>query len=251
MSKPAIRLYVPQSLATGGAVTLNESQSHYLLHVMRHKEGDEVAVFNAQDGEWRARIVSLSKKSVSVNVESCSRAPALEPDLWLLFAPVKNDALHTIVEKATELGASKLIPVLTERTIVRHVNQEKLYKNAVEAAEQCERLSVPEVAPLIDLTKILASWLEDRTLIYCDETGQGENARTVLAALTPRPMAVLIGPEGGFTVQEQQRISSRPFAKPVGLGPRILRADTAAIVALAAVQMMLGDWDKRPDFRGV
>ena len=236
-----IRLYVPQPLAAGAELALDDGQSRYLAAVMRRAVGDEVAVFNGADGEWRARVAALGKRAVSLRVEAQTRPPAAGPDLDLLIALVKRARLETIVEKAAELGARRVRPVITERTNADHTRVERLRAIAVEASEQTGRLDVPEVAEPVKLERLLADWEPGRRLLFCDEAG---DAPPVLEALGGGggPWAILIGPEGGFSPREREILRGLPYAVPATLGPRILRADTAAISALTLWQAAAGDW---------
>lgn len=248
-SMPPIRLYTDQPLAAGVLLSPEEKQAHYLLHVRRVEEGMPVALFNGKDGEWVGTIEQPSRKQVQLRVTSPLRPQASEPDVWLLFAPLKHGSIDYLAEKATELGASRLIPVRTQRTIVTRVNQERLLANAIEAAQQSERLTIPQVDEIISLPQMLTQ-LAGRPLLFCDETGQGKPIHSVLSTLAPHtPLAVLIGPEGGFTPEERHTISTLPEALPAGLGPRVLRADTAAVASLACVQALLGHWNSMPAFR--
>jgi 16S rRNA (uracil1498-N3)-methyltransferase len=242
---PAARLYVPDDLAVGAAFALAEDQAHYLRNVLRLGPGAVLALFNGRDGEWLARIDGIGKGRCSVALEAQTRAQIAEPDLWLVFAPVKRARLDYLVEKATELGVAALRPVRTQRTIVERVNLERLQANAVEAAEQTERLSVPVVHPPETLTALVASWPQQRRLIVCDERGRAPPIAEIVASLRERlaeGVAVLIGPEGGFTETELDGLANLPFVNPVSLGPRVLRADTAALAALAVFQALAGDW---------
>ena len=239
---PKIRLYVQDSLRADDIVTTGPEQAHYLQHVMRCKSGQEIALFNGRDGEWVARIETLAKKRATLLPVSQSRPQALSPDLWLLFAPVKRGPFDFIIEKATELGASKLVPVVTRFTVRDRVKMERMDAIAREAAEQCGRLDVPGVSGPQSLDDMLDSWPSDRTLIFCDEGGEVRPMLEVVSALDPGPAALLIGPEGGFHKAERERLHSLPFVRAVSLGPRILRADTAALSALALYQAALGDW---------
>lgn len=240
--RPKYRLYVDAPLAEGVAVPLAQPQAHYLGTVMRAKAGDSVAVFNGRDGEWRAEIAELAKKGGTLAVTARMRPQAPEPDLWLVFAPLKKDATDMVVEKATELGASRLLPVMTENTNASRVNTERARANAVEAAEQCERLTVPDVAEPAPLTRVLAEWEPSRRLLVCDETGRGVPLADVLGEMVGATFGLLIGPEGGFSQSELDLLRRTPFVLPVGLGPRVLRAETAALAALAVVQAVAGDW---------
>jgi 16S rRNA (uracil1498-N3)-methyltransferase len=244
------RLYVADGLAEGAVLTLDEAQSHYLLNVLRARAGSAVLVFNGRDGEWRAVLAEAGKRRAVLSVAQSSRVQADSPDLWLLFAPVKRTRIDFIVEKATELGVSRLMPVETERTIVERVNQARLTAIATEAAEQCGRLDVPTVSPARRLTAALAEWPAERRLLMLDESGGGRPLAEVLLAATPGPFALLTGPEGGFAKSELDGLKRLAFASPVGLGPRILRADTAALAALACFQAILGDWRQTSPITG-
>ena len=223
-------------------LALAPAQAHQLRAVLRLAPGDAVALFNGRDGEWRARIASLTRDRATVAVEAPLRAQEEAGDLWLLFAPVKRARLELIVEKATELGVSALCPVITERTNIDRLNPERLGAIAREAAEQSERLSVPELRAPLPLMRLVTDWPAERRLILCDETGAAPPAAAALEALPPGPRAVLIGPEGGFAETELDALRKLPFVCPVGLGPRVLRCDTAAIAALAMAQAVGGDW---------
>ncbi len=239
---PKLRLYVEAALAEGAAVALAADQTHYLLHVMRAPAGAAVALFNGRDGEWRGRLTEAGKRSAVLEVGQCLRPQTAEPDLWLLFAPVKRARIDFIAEKATELGVSALLPVFTRHTAMTRVNEQRLRAIATEAAEQSERLTVPEVRPSRPLDHVLAEWPAGRRLFLLDESGGGQPIAEVLAREAVGPAAVLVGPEGGFAKSELDAFHSLAFAKPVGLGPRILRADTAVISALACFQALCGDW---------
>ena len=240
-----IRLHVSCDLGPG-ALTLGKEQSHYLANVMRARAGDDVLLFNGRHGEWRGRLDAVVKSGVRVGVDAQTRPQADEPDLWLLAAPIKKDCIDLVAEKAAELGASLLWPVITRRTVMSRVNTERLAAHMVEAAEQCERLTVPELREPVALDKALAGWDAGRTLLFLDESGGGEPLAQVLGYLPAGPLAVLVGPEGGFAPEERALLARQPFARPVGLGPRILRAETAAIAALAVVQAVRGDWSRPP-----
>ena len=239
------RLYVPEPYAPGQSLALSEGQSHYLAHVMRGREGDSVAVFNGQDGEWRATITHVAKKSVTIQLQECTAAHKASPDLWLAFAPIKNKT-DLVVEKAVELGVSALQVVYTRHAVVKSINRDKLLAHAIEAAEQCERHDVPTLEEHKDLSYLLAVWPKDRTLLFADESGSGADLKTLLPALPRGKYGLLIGPEGGFSADERQLLGLMPHVKAFSLGPRILRADTAAVAALACVQAWLGDWEERP-----
>lgn len=246
MNQPArFRLFVSQPLAEGATIALSREQAHYLANVMRARPGESVALFNGADGEWLGRIAELGKNAATLALAERLRPQAPEPDVWLLAAPIKKDCIDLVAEKAAELGASALWPVFTRRTVMSRVNGERLRARMVEAAEQCERLSVPELKEPVTLDKALAGWDPARTLLFLDESGGGAPVATVLAGVAP-PLAVLVGPEGGFAPEERVMLAKLPFARPVGLGPRILRAETAAIAALTVVQALVGDWNLSP-----
>lgn len=253
------RLYVTADLAEGGGVDLEAGQAHYLRSVLRLGPGEAVALFNGRDGEWLARIDALAKNRATLAVERRTRAQRPEPDLWLAFAPIKRARIDFTAQKATELGVSLLWPVMTRRTMVDRVNTDRLAANAVEAAEQSDRLTVPEVREPTTLDRMIAEWPTDRPLILCDETGAdtdrvGDGGVAGIAqALESAGTAVreragfVIGPEGGFAEEELDRLRSLPFVTAVGLGPRLLRADTAALAALAVWQAVAGDWRTSTD----
>jgi 16S rRNA (uracil1498-N3)-methyltransferase len=237
-----IRLFIPHDLAAGAELALDHLQSHYLAAVMRQAVGDEVALFNGRDGEWRAAITAVTKRAVGLRAEAQLRPQQTGPDLDLVIALVKRGRLETIVEKAAELGARRVRLVLTERTNADRARVERLTAIATEAAEQTGRLDVPEVSEPVKLGKLIDGWEDGRKLLFCDEAG---DARPVLQALDGQPAgpwAILIGPEGGFSPAERTMLRGLPYAVPVSLGPRILRADSAAISALTLWQAALGDW---------
>lgn len=242
----AARLYVDAPL-DGRGVELDADRSHYLRNVLRLQPGARIAVFNARDGEFAAELVSADKRGCRLALGARRRAPAAEPDLWLCFAPIKRARLDAMIEKATELGVVRLVPVVTQHTNMERVNGERLRAIAIEAAEQSERLAVPEVAPPVTLAALLAAWPADRALIVGDETGGGA---PILAAMPSLglPAAVLTGPEGGFARGEIEMLARHGQARRVGLGPRILKADTAAIVLLSIVQATIGDGGQPPRF---
>ena len=241
MAKTTPRLHVETSLSDGVEFALAKEQAHYLVHVLRQGQGDAVALFNGHDGEWLSYITTVTKKSVDVRVERNTSAVKAPPDIDYLFAPLKHARLDYMVQKATELGARRLRPVISQRTIAERVNLERMKANAVEAAEQCNLVFVPEVLEPITLAKALAAWDPSRRLIYCDETASVANPIESLKLIKP-PAAVLVGPEGGFTNEERAHLKSLPFVTAISLGPRIMRADTVAIAALAVVQATIGDW---------
>lgn len=240
MTDAKIRLYVDQALAAGQAVAVNADQANYLFNVMRLARGAPVALFNGRDGEWLAHVAEFNKRG---GVLICDRQTAplrLPPDLWLIFAPIKKARTDFIVEKATELGAARIIPVQTRHTNSERIRQDRLQAHALEAAEQCGATFVPEVTDLISLDKCLSSFPADRKLLWCDEAMVGQPP--ALSGPRGGKWAILIGPEGGFSADEQQRLRALPQVVPLALGPRILRADTAAVAALTLWQAALGDW---------
>lgn len=244
-----IRLYVEADLSALATVGMTADQAHYLQHVMRARKGDALALFNGRDGEWLAAIEGFGKGWASLTVSEQRREQRDEPDVWLVFAPIKGARIDFIAEKATELGISTLWPVFTRHTVVTRVNEERLFANAVQAAEQCERLSVPAVRAAEPLDKALAHWPAERRLLVLDETGSGMPIAEALGRLPPGPAAVLTGPEGGFAKSELDDLKRLPFVTFIGLGPRILRADTAALAALSCWQAWCGDGRERPPFR--
>ena len=236
------RLYVAGDLGEGVAVTLDEGQAHYLLHVLRAETGNLVSLFNGRDGEWLAEITAAAKRGVTATCRRHTQAQRGTTDIWLAFAPVKKTPSDYLVQKAAELGVSVLQPVFTRRTIVGRINEERMAANAVEAAEQSGRLTVPEVRSGISFDKLLASWPQDRRLLFCDEGGDAKSMTQAARESRGGPSAILTGPEGGFDPQERAALRALPFVVPVTLGPRILRADTAALAALAIWQAVAGDF---------
>ncbi|MCA3446867.1 MAG: 16S rRNA (uracil(1498)-N(3))-methyltransferase [Rhodobacter sp.] len=241
MQDARIRLYVEQPLAPGQAVALSRDQAHYLFTVMRLGPGALVLLFNGRDGEWRARVAVAGKHGGVLTCDAQTRPLQAPPDLWLLFAPIKKARTDFIVEKAVEMGAARVMPVQTAHTSSDRIRQDRLQAHAVEAAEQCGGTFVPEVAELVALDRLLADWPADRRILWCDESLAGARS-TVLAVEKGSPWAILTGPEGGFSDRERARLRAMPQVVPVSLGPRILRADTAAVAALTLWQAVLGDW---------
>ncbi len=243
------RLFVEADLAAGADVPLSEAQAHYLRHVLRRDEGAPLLLFNGRDGEWRATLGLQGRKRARAAIGDRTRAQEPEPDIWLCFAPIKRLRIDLVAEKATELGVGLLQPVLTEHTAVERVNVGRLRAHAIEAAEQSERLSVPEVREPVALGPMLDTWPGRRRLLMCDETGGGPPIAVALAALDEAaraaPWAIVVGPEGGFAAGELAALRRIKDVTSVGLGPRILRADTAALAALACWQALVGDW-RRP-----
>ena len=236
------RLFVSAALEPGATPRLEEGAAHYLTHVLRARVGDRVLLFNGRDGEWQGEIVTLAKRSVTLCLLSRIRPQAQGPDLWLVFAPVKKTPSDYLVQKATELGVSRLQPVITRRTIVTRINEARLLANAVEAAEQSARLTVPQIGNAMPLERLLASWAGDRRLFFCDEGGDASPLSLAAGEAKEEAVAILTGPEGGFDPAEREMLRALSFVTPVTLGPRILRADTAALAALAVWQSVKGDW---------
>ena len=236
------RLFVKSPLSTDADIVLNRDQAHYLANVLRLKAGAQVLVFNGVDGEWCARVTAIGKRDMSLLVEHQTRLQETGPDLHYLFAPIKRARVDYMAQKATEMGASVLRPVVTRRTIAERVKVERLEANAIEAAEQCGILRVPEVRTPQNLEDVLASWDEKRLLIFADESAAVSSPLDALAPHASRPHAVLIGPEGGFDPEEREMLLRRDFVLPVSLGPRVMRADTAAVACLALVNAVCGDW---------
>ncbi len=239
--KSTPRLFVDEPLTEGAAVHITGGAAHYLLGVMRLKEGAPVKLFDDQTGEYLAIITAAGKRDLALLVEAKLRPRETVPDLWLCQAPIKKDRFDWIAEKSCELGISRFVPVLTSRCVVDKIKEDRLRAQMIEAAEQCERTALPEIAPLVKLETLLKNWPGGRTLYFCDERG-GANFADTIAAKTS-PAAILIGPEGGFTDQENAAIRAHPFAVAVSLGPRILRADTAAIASISVWMAATGDWD--------
>lgn len=237
-----IRLFVPADLGPGAEIVLDAAQVHYLGTVMRQRPGGRVAVFNGRDGEWIAEIAALGRRDGRLVAREAGQPQRMPPDLWLLFAPIRKARTEFIVEKATELGAARIQPVLTRYTGVGRLRAERLQAHAVEAAEQCGGTFVPEVGPVVRLETLLDGWEAGRRILFCDETRVAPPAQVALAAAAPGPWAVLTGPEGGFAPEEAARLRGMAAVLPVTLGPRVLRADTAAVAALTLWQAMLGDW---------
>jgi len=251
------RLYVEAPLQAGAAVALEAPQAHYLRVVLRLKDGDAVLTFNTRDGEWRATLAAAGRRS-ALQVEEQTRPQTAPLDLHYLFAPLKHERLDYMVQKAVEMGVSHLAPVLTRHTQVARVNVSRMRANAREAAEQCGILTLPEIAEPLPLARALAKLGPDRLLVFCDEDADVKDPVAALAAaqpepeaalpltmpsaLKPQPLALLVGPEGGFSEEERTALLKQPNLVRLSLGPRILRADTAAVAVLALVQAVLGDW---------
>lgn len=238
------RLFIDQPFSPAAILPLEREQANYLLNVLRLRTDGAVLVFNGRDGEWLARLVPEGRKQANLELLRQTRPQPPASDLHYLFAPLKHARLDYMAQKAVEMGAGLLQPVLTRRTQVSRLNLERLRANAVEAAEQCGILSLPAIEPELSLEGALAALAPERLLIFCDEGLAEASPVSALAAQGPAPLAVLIGPEGGFDEAERSLIRARPNTLPISLGPRILRADTAAVAALALVQAVLGDWSR-------
>jgi 16S rRNA (uracil1498-N3)-methyltransferase len=235
------RLYVADDLASGSTVQPDRGQAHHLRDVMRLRVGDTVLLFNGRDGEWAAEVAAAERKSVDLKVTERTRAQSPAGDLWYLFAPLKRGRLDYIVQKATELGVVQIVPVRTRYTNVKSLKPEKLRANIVEAAEQCGILSVPQLGDYQSLEAVLGNWDPARRIIYCDEAARISDPIGALSGIPPGPLAVLIGPEGGFSNEERTQLAALDCVTPISLGPRIMRADTAGVAALTLVQAVLGD----------
>lgn len=241
MQDAKVRLYLEQPLGPEQPVPLSQPQAHYLFGVMRLGPGAGVLLFNGRDGEWRARVAETGKRGGVLVCESATRPLMPPPDLWLVFAPIKKARTDFIVEKAVELGVARIVPVQTAHTNSERVRPDRLRAHAVEAAEQCGATVVPEVADLVSFDRLIASWPEGRRILWCDEQ-RAVGPAALEGERGAAPWAVLVGPEGGFSERERARLAAMPVARPISLGPRILRADTAAVAALALWQSALGDW---------
>ena len=240
--RTAHRLFLEARLQGGERIACSPEQANYLLSVLRLGTNAEILAFNGRDGEWRARLVDVAKRRCALECVERTRAQTSGPDIHYLFAPLKHARLDYMVQKATEMGVAKLQPVLTRHTIAARVNTERMRANAIEAAEQCGILRVPEVAEPERLETVLLNWDQTRALVFCNEAAEVASPLAALSRLEGRPLAVLIGPEGGFDRGEQATLREKPFALPISLGPRIMRADTAAVAALALINAALGDW---------
>lgn len=235
------RLYVSADLAAGAAFDAEPEQAHYLLHVLRMEEGAELLVFNGRDGEWLARVAARSKKGVRLEAVEQTRPQPPHPDLIYCFAPLKVGRQDYLIQKAVEVGAGVLQPVMTQHTQGK-IATSKITANAIEAAEQCGVLAIPEVREAVKLERLLAGWDKGRRLIFCDEDASTNNPLPALQAISERRLGLLVGPEGGFSDDERRQLRALPFVTAIPLGPRILRADTAAVAALALIQATVGDW---------
>lgn len=238
----AQRLFVHDDLTAGANIRADREQANYLLNVLRLRDGGGILVFNGRDGEWRAIIRQAGRKGAALEIAEKVREQIPLPDLHYLFAPLKHARLDYMVQKAVEMGAGCLRPVLTQNTQVSRVNLDRMRANAIEAAEQCGVLTIPEIDEPVKLARALEDWDPARRLIFCDEYAPSESPALALRDLPRGPSALLIGPEGGFAEEERADLLRRPYVTAVSLGPRILRADTAAVAALALLQSFIGDW---------
>ncbi|MBN8832714.1 MAG: 16S rRNA (uracil(1498)-N(3))-methyltransferase [Sphingomonadales bacterium] len=238
--RSAPRLFVETALGEGVTVPVEGNGAHYLLSVMRVREGDTVLLFDGQSGEWAASAEQIRKRDLVLRCVAQTKPPETVPDFWLCAAPIKKGRIDLVAEKACELGVARLVPVLTERSVVDKVNLDRLHAHLVEAAEQCGRTALPVLGEMVSLARLLRDWPADRALFFADELG-GAPMRAAFAA-SPGPAALLVGPEGGFTTAERDLIRALPQARAISLGPRILRAETAAIAATACWMAANGDW---------
>lgn len=236
------RLYLPHDLGPGVVLDADRAQSHYLAHVLRMEPGRELLVFNGRDGEWSASVASVGKKAVSLRVDTLARAQPATSDLVYAFAPLKVGRMDYLVQKAVEMGAGILQPVVTQHTQMTRPSTDKIAANVIEAAEQCGVLAIPDVRDPVKLERLLAEWPKDRRLIFCDEDAATNNPMATLRAIAEHRLGLLVGPEGGFSDDERRMLRALPFVTAIPLGPRILRADTAAVAALAVIQATIGDW---------
>jgi 16S rRNA (uracil1498-N3)-methyltransferase len=241
----APRLFVRPGLFATARIPLDRGQANYLVNVLRLGEGGEILVFNGRDGEWLAKLAAAGRRDHVLVIGAATRPQSDSPDLHYLFAPLKQARLDYMVGKAVEMGAGRLRPVLTQHTQVARLNLERMEANAIEAAEQCGILSIPAIDAPVALNALLERWADvetGRRIVFCDEGEESADPLAILAKVAPGPLAVLVGPEGGFSAEERKNLRGLPFVTALPLGPRILRADTAAVAALAVVQAALGDW---------
>src|SRR5262245_61848598 len=236
------RLYVPHDLKQELDIEADPQQGHYLVNVLRLTEGAQLLVFNGRDGEWLARIAAVGKKRVALAPVAQTRTQPVHPDLVYCFAPLKQGRLDYLVQKAVEMGAGVLQPVITQHTQMSTVGMDRLNANVTEAAEQCGILAIPRICAIMKLGRVLSGWEPERRLIFCDESADTNNPVPVLNTITGRKLGLIVGPEGGFSEEERRQLRSLAFVTPIPLGPRILRADTAAVAALAIIQATIGDW---------
>lgn len=238
----AQRLFVEAPLAAGAEIVCDRDKANYLINVLRLGSGDSILVFNGVDGEWRAEVAAAGKRGCTLVVLARTREQEAGPDIVYVFAPLKRARLDYMVQKAVEMGVSRLSPVSTRHTVAERVNADRMLANAIEAAEQCGILRIPAIDPLRSLEAVLEQWPQDKPLIFCDEGATAADPVAELSLVAAGPVGVLVGPEGGFAEVERHRIRALPSAVAISLGPRIMRADTAAVAALALVNAVLGDW---------
>jgi 16S rRNA (uracil1498-N3)-methyltransferase len=236
------RLFVPHEIAQGLEIEADVQQSHYLANVLRLGERAQLLLFNGRDGEWLAQVATVAKKRVTLAPVTQTRIQPEHPNLVYCFAPLKQGRLDYLVQKAVEMGAGLLQPVITQHTQMSTVGIDRLRANVIEAAEQCGILAIPRVAEVVKLDRVLWEWEPGRQLIFCDESAETNNPAPILKTISSRKLGLLIGPEGGFSEDERRQLRALPFVTPIPLGPRILRADTAAVAALAVIQATIGDW---------
>lgn len=248
MAKPKIRLYIDCDYSANLPINLAKNHVHYLTNVMRIKNGDNILLFNGKNGLWKAEINFSGKNSCQAILIEQTEPQYSEPDIWLYFAPVKNAPLNYIIQKTVELGVAGLQPIITQNTIVDKINKERMGAIIIETAEQCQRLTIPKINHPEKLNHVLANWDKKRQIILCNEKGMGLPPHKALQNIDSNAYAIFIGPEGGFSNNEFISFSALSDVINISLGPRILRADSAAIVALACCQMIIGDWDKKPCF---
>jgi 16S rRNA (uracil1498-N3)-methyltransferase len=242
MQLPRHRLYVETRLEPGAVHICDSAQANYLINVLRLSAGDEILVFDGRNGEWLAAIAEMGRGRCTLAVGTPTRQQVEGPDIHYLFAPLKRARLDYMVQKAVELGVARLVPVKTRRTQVARLNQNRMRANVIEAAEQCGVLRLPEIDDLRDLSALLADWRPERRLIYCDEQMGAGDPMQALGAIDAGPLALLVGPEGGFDDQEREALRAKPFVTAISLGPRVMRADTAGVAALALINAAHGDW---------
>ena len=241
--KAKIRLYFPGQISLKSPVKLENKQVHYLINVMRKKIDDSILVFNGVNGEFLAKISEIYKNTIIIDIIKKTRDVKIDNDIWLLFAPVKKSPTEYIVQKATELGVSKIIPVITERTITKNLNLKRMQDIAIESSEQCERITIPEVCAVKKLKDLISNWDNDRIIFFCDETiRNNDDVKIDFPNLSTKSFgAILVGPEGGFSKNERNYLREKKFIRPIDLGPRILRSDTAVIAALSLWHYLKGD----------
>lgn len=243
-----IRLYVDKELFSGNIIELSEAHSHYLYTVMRCQTGEKIKCFNEKNGEFLSTISTINKKKSILEINKCLRFPPKEgADIWLIFSPLKKDCMDFIIEKSVELGVSAIIPIITQRTNSDRIRLDRIRAQIIEATEQCDRLNVPQVYPLSKLSELISSFATNRILYFMDERRKGSDIVELFKRNRNKPSAILIGPEGGFSDEEADMLNKSSFVKNVSLGPRILRAETAAIASLAIWQSIAGDWHKEED----